>query len=109
LINSFEWSELAQEWRNHKFSYLENQKVLRNQNIQFGQNSLMPSIVDGPFKTILQLNKIFNSETVDLIHVSERIKAALITFETDGRFGFRNPVETRRGEAHQKVKAFMTN
>jgi hypothetical protein len=21
LINSFEWSDLAQEWRNHKFSY----------------------------------------------------------------------------------------
>jgi hypothetical protein len=40
LINSFEWSELAQEWRNHKFSYLENQKVLRNQNIQFWAKQL---------------------------------------------------------------------
>jgi hypothetical protein len=30
----------------------------------------------------------------------------LITFETDGRFGFRNPVETRRGEAHQEGEGF---
>jgi hypothetical protein len=41
-----------------------------------------------------------------LIHVSERIKAALSYFETDGRFGFRNPVETRRGEAHQEGEGF---
>jgi hypothetical protein len=30
----------------------------------------------------------------------------LITFEADGRFGFRNPVETRRGEAHQEGEGF---
>jgi hypothetical protein len=27
LINTFDWSELAQEWRNHRFSYNENSEV----------------------------------------------------------------------------------
>jgi hypothetical protein len=58
---------------------------------------------------ILQLNKIFNSETVDLIHVSERIKAALITFETDGRFGFEILWKLEEVKRIKKVKAFMTN
>jgi hypothetical protein len=41
-----------------------------------------------------------------LIHVSERIKSSFQLFETHGRFGFRNPVETRRGEAHQEGEGF---
>jgi hypothetical protein len=27
LINTFDWSELAQEWRNHRFSYNESSEV----------------------------------------------------------------------------------
>jgi hypothetical protein len=58
---------------------------------------------------ILQLNKIFNSETVDLIHVSERIKAAFDYFETDGRFGFEILWKLEEVKRIKKVKAFMTN
>jgi hypothetical protein len=35
-----------------------------------------------------QLNKIFNNETVDLVHVSERIQAAFGILKTYGWAGF---------------------
>jgi GTPase SAR1 family protein len=83
LINSFEWSELAQEWRNHKFSYLEKSESSEKSKHSVWaakQLTAIDSLMDPSKNFILQLNKIFNSETVDLIHVSERIKAAFDYF-----------------------------
>jgi hypothetical protein len=39
LINTSDWSELAQEWRNHRFSYNETQKFQENQNMRYGPKS----------------------------------------------------------------------
>jgi hypothetical protein len=83
LINSFEWSELAQEWRNHKFSYPEKSESSEKSKHSVWaakQLNAIDSLMDPSKNFILQLNKIFNSETVDLIHVSERIQAAFDYF-----------------------------
>ncbi|MCV9929672.1 helix-turn-helix domain-containing protein [Flavobacterium sp. LS1R49] len=79
LANSFDWADLAQEWRNHQYSYNE-----KSESSEKGKHALwakkqtliIESLVDPAKKFIIQLNRIFNNETVDLIHVSERIEAA---------------------------------
>jgi GTPase SAR1 family protein len=83
LINSFEWAELAQEWRNHKFSYPEkSESSEKSKHSVWAAKQLksIDSLMDPSKNFILQLNKIFKSETVDLIHVSERIEAAFSYF-----------------------------
>jgi hypothetical protein len=79
LINSFDWAELAQEWRNHKFSYLENSESSaksKQANWAAKQLEAIDKLLDPSQKFIVQLNKIFNTETVDLNHVYERFQAA---------------------------------
>jgi hypothetical protein len=79
LINSFDWSELAQEWRNHKFSYLDNSESSaksKQANWAAKQMEAIDRLLDPSQKFIVQLNKIFYTETVDLNHVSERFQAA---------------------------------
>ncbi len=79
LINSFDWSELAQEWRNHKFSYLDNSESSaksKQANWAAKQLEAIDKLLDPSQKFILQLNKIFSTETVDLNHVSDRFQAA---------------------------------
>ncbi|MGO4817186.1 helix-turn-helix domain-containing protein [Flavobacterium sp. W22_SRS_FP1] len=83
LISSFEWAELAQEWRNHKFSYSEkSESSEKSKHSVWAAKQLnsIDSLMDPSKKFIQQLNKIFNNETVDLIHVSERIEAAFSYF-----------------------------
>ncbi|MBF7093541.1 helix-turn-helix domain-containing protein [Flavobacterium sp. ALJ2] len=79
LTNSFDWADLAQEWRNHQYSY--NDKSESSQKAKHAtwakeQTLIIESLVDPAKKFMTQLNRIFNNETVDLVHVSERIEAA---------------------------------
>ena len=79
LINSFDWAELAQEWRNHKFSYADNsESSTKSKQAAWAAKQLeaIDAVLDPSKKFIIQLNKIFNNETVDLVHVSERFLAA---------------------------------
>ncbi|WKL46697.1 helix-turn-helix domain-containing protein [Flavobacterium pectinovorum] len=79
LINSFNWTDLSQEWRNHRFSYNENAV-----NSEKAKHSVWAAkrletielLLDPSQKFIHQLNKIFNKETVDLFFVQERVVAA---------------------------------
>lgn len=79
LINSFNWIDLAQEWRNHRFSYNENAV-----NSEKAKHSVWAAkrletielLIDPAQKFVNQLNKIFNKETVDLYFVQERVVAA---------------------------------
>jgi uncharacterized protein YpbB len=83
LISTFEWAELAQEWRNHKYSYSENsESSAKSKHALWAtkQMEAIDSLLDPSKKFIIQLNKIFASETVDLIHVSDRIQAAFSYF-----------------------------
>ncbi|TDD99657.1 helix-turn-helix domain-containing protein [Flavobacterium cellulosilyticum] len=79
LTNSFDWAELAQEWRNHKFSYADNsESSTKSKQATWAAKQLeaIDTILGPSQKFIIQLNKIFVAETVDLIHVSERFQAA---------------------------------
>jgi hypothetical protein len=79
LIKSFDWKELAQEWRNHKFSYSNQTEVsAKSKQASWASKQLetIDRLLDPSQKFILQLNKIFAQETVDLNHVSERFLAA---------------------------------
>ncbi len=79
LINCFDWSELAQEWRNHKFSYADNsESSAKSKHSIWAAKQLeaIDMLLDPSKKFIVQLNKIFNTETVDLIHVLDRFQAA---------------------------------
>ncbi len=79
LNTSFDWSDLAQEWRNHKFSYNENSEgSTKSKHAIWAskQTEAIESLLDASKKFILQLNKIFSQDTLDLNHVSDRIQAA---------------------------------
>lgn len=83
LANSFDWADLAQEWRNHQYSYndkSENSQKAKHASWAKKQALIIESLVDPAKKFMVQLNRIFNNETVDLIHVSERIEAAYSYF-----------------------------
>ena len=83
LINSFNWADLAQEWRNHKFSYTdngENSVKFKQALWATKQMEMMEQLLDPSKKFITQLNKLFSQETVDLNHVSERVQAAFSYF-----------------------------
>ncbi|SFC54269.1 helix-turn-helix domain-containing protein [Flavobacterium phragmitis] len=79
LINSFNWGELAQEWRNHRFSYNENaagSEKAKHAAWAHKRMEIMEQLLDPSQKFIAQLNKIFIKETVDLFFVKERVEAA---------------------------------
>jgi len=79
LINSFDWSDLAQEWRNHKFSYDEKgESSEKSKHAVWArkQTEAIESLLEPSKKFILQLNKLFSQEEVDLKHVLDRIEAA---------------------------------
>jgi hypothetical protein len=79
LTTSFDWSDLAQEWRNHKFSYNdkgENTTKSKHSLWASKQTEIIESLLDASKKFISQLNKIFSQEKVDFTHVSDRIQAA---------------------------------
>ena len=83
LINTFDWSDLAQEWRNHKFSYNEKSEISEKAKHAVWakkQTEVIEQLLDPSKKFISQLNKLFGQETVDLNHISERIQAALNYF-----------------------------
>ncbi|WP_264552890.1 helix-turn-helix domain-containing protein [Flavobacterium sp. N2038] len=79
LVNSFNWTDLAQEWRNHRFSYNENAATSEKAKHAIWAHKRLETIdglVDPSQKFIQQLNKIFSKEAVDLYFVQERVEAA---------------------------------
>ncbi|SHG57223.1 Helix-turn-helix domain-containing protein [Flavobacterium micromati] len=83
LINTFDWNELAQEWRNHRFSYNQNSEISEKSKHALWakkQAEIIDQLLDPSKKFIAQLNKLFSQETVDLNHISERIQAAFSYF-----------------------------
>ncbi|WP_298397466.1 helix-turn-helix domain-containing protein [Flavobacterium sp.] len=78
LIASFDWLELAQQWRNHKFSYLDSDKSVKSKHANWAaeQLQLCDSIIDPSSKFISQLNKLFSVENSDYQFINERVMAA---------------------------------
>jgi hypothetical protein len=76
-MHSFDWATLAQEWRNHKYSYDKSESSAKSKHALWAEaNGSHRRSFRSIQKFMGQLNKIFNNETVDLVHVSERIQAA---------------------------------
>lgn len=78
LINSFDWTDLAQQWRNHKFSYLENDKSAKTKHAHWATQQLerCDSLIEPASKFISQLNKLFFQQNTDYQFINERILAA---------------------------------
>lgn len=79
LKNSFDWEELAQEWRNHQYSYNEDaEKSEKSRHMQWAkrQAEAIGVIVEPAAKFMRQLDKLFYSEAFDIQFVLERINAA---------------------------------
>ena len=83
LVQTFDWADLAQEWRNHQFSYNEKSEVSSKANYSYWakeQTERIEKVVDPAKKFIQQLNVLFSKETVDLNHISDRMQAAYAFF-----------------------------
>ncbi len=82
LKGSFDWAELAQEWRNHQYSYLDSEKSAKARSAAWAKNQseIMGNLVDPARKFILQLESLFNKENFDLNHIYDRISAAFNYF-----------------------------
>jgi uncharacterized protein YpbB len=78
LNSSFDWTDLAQQWRNHQFSYNEKSDISEKSKHAIWakkQTEEIEKLLDPSKKFISQLNKAF-SETIDFQFVLERIHAA---------------------------------
>jgi uncharacterized protein YpbB len=83
LKNTFDWYDLAQEWRNHQFSYNEKSEVSEKSKHAIWAKKQAESIgelLEPSRKFLLQLDKLFACETFDINHISDRIHAAFNYF-----------------------------
>lgn len=83
IKSSFDWTELAQDWRNHRFSYLANaekSEKSKHQKWAETQENSINELVEPAKKFQQQLNRLFLAEEVDILFISERIKAAFDYF-----------------------------
>ena len=83
LNSSFNWTDLAQEWRNHQFSYnVDSEMSAKSKHALWAKNQTeaIENLLDPSRKFIAQLNTLFKEEEVDLKFVFERIQAAYSYF-----------------------------
>ena len=82
LRNSFNWTELAQEWRNHKFSYLDSDISVKSKHSNWASQQLefCEALIDPSAKFMSQLDKIFRNDSVDFNFINDRIQAAYSYF-----------------------------
>jgi hypothetical protein len=78
LRNSFEWAELAQEWRNHKFSYKDSEISGKSKHAEWAIKQLdaCEKISEPARKFQSQLDKLFREESTDFYFINERMLAA---------------------------------
>ncbi|MEC4003558.1 helix-turn-helix domain-containing protein [Flavobacterium sp. SUN052] len=82
LVNSFDWIILAQEWRNHLYSYNEKSDASEKTKHSIwakNQTDEIEKLIEPSRKFISQLNKLF-SENLDFQYINERIQAAFNYF-----------------------------
>lgn len=78
LTNSFNWIALAQEWRNHKFSYLDSDRSVKSKHNGWATKQMenCEQLLDPARKFIIQLDNLFLAETLDYLYLNQRIQAA---------------------------------
>lgn len=83
LKNSFDWNTLAQEWRNHQFSYNgDAENSVKSKHATWAQNQagVIWQLLEPSSKFLNQLDKLFHSEQLEFKHISDRINAAFNYF-----------------------------
>jgi DNA polymerase III delta prime subunit len=83
LKNCFEWSELIQEWRNHRYSYNEDgERSAKSKYADWAKNQSesINNLLEPSAKFMSQLNKLFSVENPDMDFISERVNAAVDYF-----------------------------
>ncbi len=78
LSSSFDWNDLAQEWRNHQFSYNEASTVsAKSKQAVWAkkQTEEIEKLIDPSRKFMSQLNKLF-TDKIDFQFINERFQAA---------------------------------
>ncbi|WP_395047111.1 helix-turn-helix domain-containing protein [Flavobacterium sp.] len=79
LKSTFDWADLAQEWRNHLYSYNEkSESVTKSKHSLWAkkQTDTIAQIQEPARKFLSQLDKLFNTEPFDIHFVKERVDAA---------------------------------
>ena len=82
LKNTFNWVALAQEWRNHKYSYLDSDLSAKSKHSNWAiqQLEFCEALMDPSAKFMSQLDKLFRDESVDFNFINDRIQAAYSYF-----------------------------
>lgn len=83
LKNTFDWNELAQEWRNHQFSYsTDNAKDAKAGHALWAKENaaIIWNLIEPASKFMAQLDSLFNKQNVDFQFISDRIQAAFAYF-----------------------------
>lgn len=86
LKATFDWQDLSQEWRNHRFSYKEEApKSPKSKYTKWAeiQSHKMETLVTPAQNFIKQLNNLFSKETFDIQFINERFEAAYNYFYKD--------------------------
>ncbi|RXR20977.1 helicase [Flavobacterium amnicola] len=85
LKSTFDWNDLAQEWRNHQFSYHEKgENSIKSKHFIWAkkQTEVIWNMLEPAKKFTIQLDKLFSAEAIDYAFVEERINAAYYYFFT---------------------------
>lgn len=76
---AFDWIDLAQEWRNHQYSYQDKSEASgKSKYAEWAkiQTEIVSQAVEPARKFLLQLDKLFSTERIDYRFVEERFNAA---------------------------------
>lgn len=83
LKSTFDWADLAQEWRNHLYSYSEkDESATKSKHSLWAkkQTDIVTKIQEPARKFLSQLDKLFSAEPFDIHFIKERIDAAYTYF-----------------------------
>ncbi len=82
LKNSFQWVNLAQEWRNHAFNYQEKEQSNQSKQALWAkkQADMIQTLLEPSRKFLSQLDQLFANPVFDIQHISDRIHAAYAYF-----------------------------
>ena len=82
LKNSFQWVNLAQEWRNHAFSYQDAEQSEKSKQALWAkkQADIIQTLLEPSRKFLSQLDQLFANPDFDIQHIADRIHAAYAYF-----------------------------
>ena len=83
LKNSFDWNELAQEWRNFQFSFNQNaEQSEKSKQAVWAEHQakVIWQLLEPASKFMSQLDKLFHNPDFDFQHISDRVNAAFNYF-----------------------------